>query len=77
MGIFGFGQQEIERHVLRMLQLDVLAVRKIDAPLHARADDRFPQLFVIPVMKAVTRKLPFDVVADGNEEGRNIVPEKS
>ena len=59
-----------------MLQLDVLAVREIDAPIHARADDRFTQLFVISIVKAVTGKLPFDFVPNADEEGRNIVPKK-
>ena len=59
-----------------MLQLDVLAVRKIDASIHARTNDRFTQLFVISIVKTVTRKLPFDFVADGDKEGRNIVPKK-
>ena len=44
--------------------------------IHARANDRFAEFFVISVVKAVTRKLPFDFVADGDKESRNIVPKK-
>ena len=54
----------------------MLAVRKVDALVHAGADDRLAQLLMIPVVKLVPRELAFDFVGDRDEKSRNIVPEK-
>ena len=72
----GSRQQKVKRHVLRVLEFNVLAVRKIDAPLHAGANDRFAQFLVIFVMKLVLRELSLHFVSGCHKESRDIVPEK-
>ena len=66
----------MQRHVLRVLQLDVFAIGKIDSLLHTRANNVFAELFVISIVKTVPGKLPLHLICDGDKEGRNIVPEK-
>jgi len=59
-----------------MLQLNILAVGKIDALFHASADNRVAEFFMVAVLKAVARELAFDFLGDSHEESRNIVPKK-
>src|SRR6185369_10900543 len=50
---FRFGQKKMERHVLRVLELDVFAEGKIDLRVDARLQDRAPELLVVAVLKSV------------------------
>src|SRR6516165_12478527 len=59
-----------------MLQLDTLAVRKIDPLLHASADNRLAEFLMVSILKAVARKLACHLIADSHEKSRNVVPKK-
>ena len=72
----GSRSKKIERHVLRVLQLDMLAEGKVDALVHAGAHDRLAQFFMISIVKMVPRELSLDFIGRGHEKRRNIVPKK-
>src|ERR1041385_2721216 len=72
-GNFRLREQKMQRHGLRVLQLDIFAEGKIDAGVDAGFKDRAPELFVVAVVKAVARELSFHLVGERNEERRNII----